>query len=83
MWPSIWPLAIEGLGKFTKVGSSLLIMAIVGGALLPLLYGALADSSNRQTAYWILLPCYAFILFYATVGHKMGKITSATKKVIA
>ncbi len=73
MWPSIWPLAINNLGKFTKIGSALIIMGVVGGAILPLVYGALADSSNRQIAYWITLPCYAYILFYATKGHKVGQ----------
>ena len=71
MWPAIWPLAIDGLGKFTKIGSAYLIMMIAGGAVLPLLYGKLADvlHSNQQ-AYWILLPLYVFILYYASIGHK-------------
>jgi FHS family L-fucose permease-like MFS transporter len=69
MWPAIWPLAIAGLGRFTKVGSSLLIMGIAGGALIPLLYGRLADLINPQQAYWILVPCYLFIWYYATSGH--------------
>ena len=73
MWPSIWPLAIDRLGRFTKLGSALLIMGVVGGAILPLVYGALADSTNRQAAYWITLPCYIYILFYAAVGYKVGK----------
>lgn len=73
MWPAIWPLAIGGLGKFTKTGSSLLIMAIAGGALLPLVYGRLADSINPQHAYWLLLPCYLFIWYFASSGHKVGK----------
>lgn len=73
MWPSIWPLAIDGLGRFTKRGSALLIMGIVGGALLPLVYGALADYSNRQVAYLILLPCYLYILYFASKGYKVGK----------
>lgn len=72
MWPSIWPLAINKLGRFTKTGSALLIMGVAGGALLPLVYGALADTSNRQIAYWILLPCYVYILFYATRGYRVG-----------
>jgi len=70
MWPAIWPLAIDGLGKFTKIGSALLIMGIAGGALLPLLYGRLADVLDPQKAYLILIPCYLFILYYATMGHK-------------
>ncbi len=73
MWPAIWPLAIDGLGKFTKIGSSLLIMGIAGGALLPLAYGRLADLFSPVTAYWITIPCYAYILYYAVRGHKIRK----------
>jgi MFS transporter, FHS family, L-fucose permease len=73
MWPSIWPLAIDRLGRFTKTGSAMLIMGICGGAILPLVYGALADSSNRQTAYWILLPCYVYILYFAVKGYRVGR----------
>jgi FHS family L-fucose permease-like MFS transporter len=71
MWPAIWPLAINGLGKFTKIGSSLLIMGIAGGALIPLLYGRLSDIFSPQKAYWILVPCYLFIWYYAAFGHKI------------
>ncbi|MFM7019908.1 MAG: sugar MFS transporter [Aquirufa sp.] len=71
MWPALWPLAIQGLGKFTKLGSALIIMMISGGALVPLLYGSIADRlGDTQTAYAIMIPCYLFILFYATIGHK-------------
>lgn len=73
IFPAIWPMAIAGLGKFTKVGSSLLIMGLSGGAVIPLLYGYLADRINPQQAYWIMIPCYLFILYYATIGHKAGK----------
>jgi FHS family L-fucose permease-like MFS transporter len=72
MWPAIWPMSLKGLGKFTKTGSALLIMGIVGGALIPMLYSKLVDSMGNQAAYWVMLPCYAFILFFATVGHKIG-----------
>ncbi|MCR8557191.1 sugar MFS transporter [Mucilaginibacter sp. BJC16-A38] len=71
MWPAIWPLAIADLGRFTKMGSSFMIMAIAGGALIPLLYGRLVDVVNAQQAYWILVPCYVFIGYYATLGHKI------------
>ncbi len=76
MWPAIWPLAIDGLGKFIKSGSAFLIMAIAGGALLPLLYGYLAGLENvgNRLAYIILVPCYLIILFFATKGHKIGKV---------
>ncbi|MHA8105892.1 sugar MFS transporter [Aquirufa sp. 5-AUSEE-100C1] len=73
MWPALWPLAIQGLGKFTKLGSALIIMMISGGALVPLLYGSIADRmGDTQTAYAIMVPCYLFILYYATIGHKMS-----------
>ncbi len=73
VWPAIWPLAIAGLGRHTKTGSALLIMAIAGGALLPLLYGRLADvpSIGPQQAYWTLVPCYLFILWYSVKGARM------------
>ena len=75
VWPAVWPLALQGLGRFTKAGSSLLIMAIGGGAILPLLYGRLAQSFNPHAAYWVVLPTYIFILFYAVRGHKAkGKV---------
>ncbi|CAM4106604.1 sugar MFS transporter [Gillisia limnaea] len=73
VWPAIWPMAIAGLGRFTKIGSSFLIMAIAGGAILPLFYGRLADMFDPQQAYWIVIPCYAFILFFASKGHKIGR----------
>ncbi|PTQ96632.1 glucose/galactose transporter [Mucilaginibacter yixingensis] len=71
MWPALWPLALAGLGRFTKIGSSLLIMGIAGGAVLPLLYGALADAYNTQHAYLIMVPAYLFIWYYAVIGHKI------------
>jgi len=80
MWPAIWPLAIEGLGKFIKTGSAMLIMGIAGGALLPLLYGYLSglESVGPSQAYWIMVPCYLFILFFAAGGHKIGKRVKST-----
>lgn len=73
VWPAIWPLALKGLGKYTNLGSAMLIMAILGGALLPLLWGKLVDLYNSQVAYWILIPAYGFILFYAIKGYKLRK----------
>jgi len=71
MWPSIWPLAITELGRFTKIGSSMMVMAISGAAVLPLLYGRIADISTPKTAYWIVIPIYLFVMFYAIYGHKV------------
>jgi len=73
VWPAMWPLTITGLGRFTKTGSALLIMAIAGGALLPLLYGKLAVNFSTQTAYWICVPSYLIIMYYAFIGHKAGR----------
>jgi glucose/galactose transporter len=73
VWPAVWPLALANLGRFTKIASSLLIMGIAGGALIPLLYGRLADIFSPHQAYWILLPLYLFILYYAMAGFKVGR----------
>ncbi len=77
IWPAIWPLALKGVGKFTSAVSGFLVMGIAGGAVLPLLYGQLSHTVGAHSAYWIALPCYLFILYFALVGHKAGK-----KKVI-
>jgi glucose/galactose transporter len=77
MWPALWPLALAGLGRFTKIGSSLLIMGIAGGAVIPLLYGGIIDRHfTAQFAYVILIPIYLFILYYSTLGYKVGKRTA-------
>ena len=70
IWPAIWPLALNGLGRFTKTGSALLIMGISGGALLPLLHGYITDTVSPKMAYALLLPLFSFILYYAFWGHK-------------
>lgn len=70
MWPAIFPLSIKGLGRFTKTGSALLIMAIAGGAILPLIYAWVSQHSSPQAGYWIMLPCYLFIGYFAVKGHK-------------
>jgi fucose permease len=71
VWPSMWPLALNGVGKFTKTASALLIMSVVGGALIPLLYGKLADIFNTQSAYWVCLPCYLMLLYYSLHGYRL------------
>jgi len=71
MWPAIWPLAIADLGKFTKIGSSLLVMGIIGGAFLPLLFGYVADLASHQLAYLVCLPAYAYIMYFACSGSKI------------
>ena len=76
MWPAIFPLAISGLGRFTKIGSALLIMGIAGGAILPLVYSSLKDKlhvSNHMSFLVCMLPCYLYILYYSVKGYKAGK----------
>ena len=70
VWPTVWPLALADLGRFTPKGSAILIMGIAGGAILPLVYGGLSDTLDAQAAYAVMLPCYAFICYYALGGHK-------------
>lgn len=72
IWPALWPLALSGLGsKFTKIASALLVMGISGGAVLPLVYGSIADSiGSTQKAYWILVPLYIYMLYFGFIGHK-------------
>lgn len=71
VWPAVWPLALHNLGKHIKIGSALLIMAIAGGAIIPLIWGSLSDSIGSQNAYWIVVPCYLMILFYSVKGYKL------------
>ncbi len=72
MWPSIFPLAIHGLGKFTKIGAALLVMGIAGGAVIPQLYAHLAPTWGPPAAFvTIVVPCYLYILYYAVRGHKV------------
>src|ERR1035437_1489978 len=76
MWPAIFPLAIDGLGKFTKIGSALLIMGIAGGAIIPLLYTSLRDKahlSNPLSFLICMLPAYVYIFYYAVKGFRVGK----------
>ncbi len=73
VWPTIWPLALEGLGKYTAKGSALLIMAIAGGAILPLIFGRIAQiSGDMQSTYLIGIVCYLFIFMFAIKWHKMS-----------
>ncbi|MEJ7588355.1 MAG: sugar MFS transporter [Ferruginibacter sp.] len=69
VWAGMWPLALDGLGRFTKLGASIMIMGLCGNAILPLFYGWLADLYTVRAAYWILLPCYLYLVFYAFYGH--------------
>ncbi len=69
-FPTIFALAIDGLGDDTKLGSSLVVMSIVGGAIIPALMGAISDASGIQTAFWIPVLCYLVVLHFAVRGHR-------------
>lgn len=65
MWPCVFALAIAGLGRHTNQGSSLLVMMIMGGALVPLLQGVLADTAGIHMSFWVGVACFAYLAFYA------------------
>lgn len=73
VWAGIWPLALDGLGKFTKLGASIMIMGLCGNAIMPLFYGYFADVYDVRTAYWVLFPCYLYLIYYAMYGHRLRR----------
>jgi FHS family L-fucose permease-like MFS transporter len=74
MWSNIFTLAISGLGKYTSQGSSLLVMMILGGAILPLITGAVADAYGIQMSFVVPVLCYFYLMFYGLIGFKQNKI---------
>ncbi|AXY72912.1 L-fucose:H+ symporter permease [Paraflavitalea soli] len=75
MFPTIFSLGIQGLGNDTKLGSSLIVMSIVGGALLPPLSGIIADAThNIQDGYLIPLLCFVVVLYFGWKGHKVKAV---------
>lgn len=73
MWSNIFTLAIKDLGKYTSQASSLLVMMIVGGAIIPPLQGALADKVGIQLSFLLPLLCYVYLIFYGAKGHRVIK----------
>ena len=63
---------IHNLGRFTNTGSSLLIMGLSGNAILPLIYGALADEYSLRAGYWVLIPCFIYLVWFALHGHTIN-----------
>src|SRR5436190_11106834 len=73
MWPSIFPLAINRLGRFTEKGAAILIMGIVGGAIIPKAFASLKEHYNFQVVFFaLMIPCYFYILYYSIKGYKAG-----------
>ena len=77
VWPAVWPMALRGLNREqTGTGSALLIMGIAGGAIVPVIFGALTEySADPRVGYGVMLPCYLFVLYYALSGHKLEQWT--------
>ena len=73
IYAGIWPLSIKNLGKHTKTGSSLLIMGLCGNALMPQIYGLVADHVSLKAGYWVLVPCFLYLIFFAFYGHKIDR----------
>ena len=72
IYASIWPLSIHNLGKFTKIGSSLLIMGLCGNAIMPQIYGFIAQKTSFRGGYWVLVPCFLYLIFFALKGYKIN-----------
>jgi FHS family L-fucose permease-like MFS transporter len=70
MFPTIFALSIKKLGPYTKLGSSLLVMSIIGGAICPAVMGVISDASNIQKAFVVPLLCYVYVLYFALWGYK-------------
>ena len=83
VWAGIWPLALDGLGRFTKVGASLMIMGLCGNAIVPLGYGYLADLFSLRMAYALLIPCYVYLMYYAISGHKLRRWSLSQPAVVS
>ena len=73
IYAGVWPLAIRGLGRFTKLGSSLLIMGLCGNAILPLVYGFIAERCGMRAGYWVLIPCFLYLIFFSLRGYKFER----------
>lgn len=81
IWPAIWPLALDNIGKHTENGSALLVMGIVGGAVLPPIYGWFSEVLHDDIeGYLIMIPCYLFILYYAVYGSRQKSTYAVNNK---
>ena len=79
MFPTIFALSLKNLGAHTKRGSSLLVMAIIGGAMFPALMGYISDRSSIQTAFFVPLVCYAYVLYFAVRGFKPPRVAAGSR----
>jgi len=83
MFPTIFALSLKGLGTYTKLGSSLLVMSIVGGAVIPAVMGRISDATNIQVAFAVPLLCHAYILLFALRGYRPAVVTASAPLSVA
>ena len=76
MFPTIFALSLQSLGPYTKLGSSLLVMAIIGGAVCPVIMGRISDVSNIQHAFVVPLICHAFVFYFAMWGYRPASVAN-------
>ncbi len=77
MFPTIFALSVKNLGAYTKLGSALLVMSIIGGAIVPAVMGYISDASSIQKAFLVPLICYSYVLYFAVRGYKPAGPTEA------
>lgn len=94
LYAGIWPLAIKGLGKYTNLGSSFLVMALSGSAIMPIVYNAFVELNPAlslfeamKRAYWILIPCFAYIVWFGSQGYRINswkkiKTDTAAREIV-
>ena len=81
MFPTIFALSIKHLGRYTKLGSSLLVASIIGGAICPAIMGFISDHSNIRMAFFVPLICQAYVLYFAVRGYRPVMIASGPQAV--
>ena len=74
MWPCIFPMSVEGLGRLTSQGSGILVTMVVGGAVIPEIQGLLADRFGYQASFVVVLACYLYVLFFALYGYRPARV---------
>jgi MFS transporter, FHS family, L-fucose permease len=82
MFPTIFALSLKTLGPYTKLGSSLLVMSIIGGALCPLAMGAISDRSNIQMAFIVPLVCHSFVFYFALRGYRPRALAASGARIL-
>src|SRR5262249_61868499 len=83
MFPTIFALSLKNLGPLTKRGSSLLVMSIIGGGIIPPIMGRISDLSNIQFAFIVPLICYVYVLYFALLGYKPKAIAETSQAAVA